>query len=88
MWSTQWTMLRSIAALLERLSRHREAAVLVSAIHTTTAGHRVFGTDEVMLKVLDEQLRRMLGDTAYDEAQAAGAGLDGDAAVDYALRAL
>ena len=28
MWSTQWTMLRSIAGLLSRLGRHRDAAVL------------------------------------------------------------
>ena len=43
MWSTQWTMLRSIAGLLARLGRPREAAVLVGAVRATPAGHRIFG---------------------------------------------
>ena len=49
MWSTQWTMLRSIAGLLARLGRHREAAVLVGAVRATQAGHRIFGQDEAAL---------------------------------------
>ena len=49
MWSTQWTMLRSIAGLLDRLGRHRDAAVLEGAVRATAAGHRIFGADEVAL---------------------------------------
>ena len=46
MWSTQWTMLRSIAGLLARLGRSRDAAVLEGAVRATDVGHRIFGADE------------------------------------------
>ena len=88
MWSTQWTMLRSIARLLDRLGRHRDAAVLEGAIRATAAGHRLFGADAEALDALGEQLRDALGDEAYEEARRQGAVLDGDAAVEHALRAL
>ena len=39
MWSTQWTMLRSIAGLLARLDRHRDAALLEGAIRATLAAY-------------------------------------------------
>ena len=38
MWSTQWTMLRSIAGLLARLERPREAAVLLGAVTVDAGG--------------------------------------------------
>ncbi len=88
MWSTQWTMLRSIAGLLARLGRYREAAVLEAAVRTTAAGHRIFGADEVALAELATRLRGELGDAAYEEAHRQGAVLDGDAAVEHALRSL
>jgi tetratricopeptide (TPR) repeat protein len=88
MWSTQWTMLRSIAGLLARLERSKDAAVLVGAVRATQAGHRIFGTDEAALTELGAQLQATLGDEAYAEALGEGAGLDGDAAVEHALRAL
>ena len=88
MWSTQWTMLRSIAGLLARLGRHRDAAVLEGAVRATSAGHRIFGADAVALDQLSSRLRDALGDDAYESARRAGAALDGDAAVEHALRAL
>jgi tetratricopeptide (TPR) repeat protein len=88
MWSTQWTMLRSIAGLLPRLGKDRDAAVLLGAIQATDAGHRVFGADEVALLDLDRRLRATLGPAAYERALAEGAVLDGDAAVEHALLAL
>jgi tetratricopeptide (TPR) repeat protein len=88
MWSTQWTMLRSIAGLLARLEHPRDAAALLGAIRATQAGHRIFGDDEVALARLDSELRATLGDAAYETAVAQGAALDGDAAVELALRAL
>ena len=88
MWSTQWTMLRSIAGLLPRLGHDRDAAVLLGAIQATQAGHRVFGADEVALSELGRRLRETLGSEAYEVALAEGAVLDGDAAVEHALRAL
>ena len=88
MWATQWTMLRSIAGLLARLGRPRDAAVLEGAVRTTDAGHRIFGEDEVVLAELGARLRSELGDDAYDAARREGAALDGDAAVEHALRAL
>ena len=72
MWSTQWTMLRSIAGLLARLGRHRDAAVLHGAVRATGAGHRIFGADEVALDELGARLRAALGDDAYEAARRRG----------------
>ena len=88
MWSTQWTMLRSIAGLLNRLDRPRESAVLVGSVRATQAGHRIFGEDEARLTELTALLRERLGDADYEAAFGEGAALDGDAAVELALRAL
>jgi tetratricopeptide (TPR) repeat protein len=88
MWSTQWTMLRSVAGLLARLGRHRDAAALVGAVRATRSGHRIFGADEAALEELESRLRGVLGDEIYAAAIAEGAELDGDAAVELALRAL
>lgn len=87
-WSTQWTMLRSIAMLLGRLGRWHEAAVLEGAVRATDEGHRIFGADEQALASLAAAAERALGGDAYREALGAGAALDGDAAASLALRAL
>jgi predicted ATPase/DNA-binding SARP family transcriptional activator len=87
-WSTQWTMLRSIAGLLARLDRPREAAVLLGAVRATQAGHRIFGEDEAALTELGSRLRAELGDAAYGTALDEGAELDGDAAVEHVVHAL
>ena len=88
MWASPWTMLRSIAALLSRRGAHHDAAVLVGAIRATDAGHRIFGADEVALAELDRRLCDELGEDACAAAKADGARLDGEAAVEHALRAL
>jgi predicted ATPase/DNA-binding SARP family transcriptional activator len=88
MWSTQWTMLRSIAGLLARLGRPKDAAVLVGAVRATRFGHRIFGEDEAALTELDSRLRAELGNEIYETALSEGAALDGDAVVEHALRAL
>jgi hypothetical protein len=88
-WSTQWTMLRSICQLLARLGRWEDAAVLEGAVRATTAaGHRIFGADETALAELGAQLRAELGDDVYEARRTEGAALDGDAAVEHALRSL
>jgi predicted ATPase/DNA-binding SARP family transcriptional activator len=87
MWSMQWTMLRSVALLLERIERPREAGVLASAVTNDGFGHAVFGDDAVALQQLSERLRRRLGDEGWDAAAAEGRSLDGDAVVEFALRA-
>jgi predicted ATPase/DNA-binding SARP family transcriptional activator len=88
MWPTQWTMLRSIVGLLERLRRHRDAAVLEGAVRATAAGHRIFGADERALHEIGTRLRTALGDDAYELARREGARLDGEAAAEHALRSL
>jgi hypothetical protein len=87
-WSTQWTMLRSVAALLARLGRHREAAALLGAVRATRAGHRIFGADEIALAELGARLRAALGDDVFEESHRRGAALDGDAAAELGLQAL
>jgi predicted ATPase/DNA-binding SARP family transcriptional activator len=88
MWSTQWTMLRSVAALLARLGRPVEAATLEGAVRSTAAGHRIFGADAIALDELGHGLRVELGAASYDRARACGAQLDGDGAVELALQSL
>jgi hypothetical protein len=88
MWSTQWTMLRSIATLLERMGLARDAARLEGAVRATGSGHRIFGADAQALDDLSARLRRALGDAAYEAARGEGARLDDDAAVEHALRSL
>jgi predicted ATPase/DNA-binding SARP family transcriptional activator len=87
-WSTQWTMLRAIAVLLERLGRLRDAAVLEGAVRSTAAGHRIFGADRAALDELRARLRSQMGDADYAAAVDEGRALDGDAAVEHALRSL
>ena len=88
MWPTQWTMLRSVASVLAQRGALREAAVLEGAVRSTDAGHRIFGADEQALTELGTRLRAALGDDAYEAARSEGSQIDGDAAVDLALRAL
>ena len=87
-WATQWPMLRSVAALLHRMGRDRDAAVLVAAVRHTSAGHRLYGADAVAMAELDDDLRRRLGPSEHTAARAEGLVLDGDAAVEHALRSL
>jgi predicted ATPase/DNA-binding SARP family transcriptional activator len=87
-WSTQWTMLRSICVVLARLERWDDAAVLEGAIRATTSGHSIYGADEAALAELSDRLRAKLGDETYEARRRDGAVLDGDAAVEHALRAL
>ena len=62
--------------------------MLTGSVLATHAGHRIFGEDEAALAELGQRLREALGDEAYETALAEGAELDGDAAVELALRAL
>ena len=57
-------------------------------VRSTAAGHRIFGADEAALDELGARLRAALGDEGYRAALDEGAALDGDAAVEHALRAL
>ena len=68
MWSSQWTMLRSVATLLERVGQCHDAAVLEGAVRSTRAGHRIFGADAVALDELSARLRTTLGDDDYTAA--------------------
>ena len=88
MWSTQWTMLRSIAGLLDRLGRPHDAAVLTGSVLATRAGHRIFGEDEAALAELGTRLRERSETRPTRLRWREGAELDGDAAVELALRAL
>jgi hypothetical protein len=88
MWPTQWTMMRSIARLLARLGRDREAAVLLGAVRATGSGHQIFGSDQLALAELADELQRRLGDADCAAAVGEGATLDGAGAAALALRAL
>lgn len=86
--STQWTVLRSVVDLLERLGRRREAAMLEGAVRSADGGHQIFGADEVALLEVGARLRTALGDAAYEAARRAGSELDGNGAAELALRSL
>ena len=88
MWSTQWTMMRSITGLLLRLGQYADAAVLEGAVRGTTGGHRIFGADEAALGETSGRLRAGLGEQAYAAARRHGASLDWDGAADHAVAAL
>jgi predicted ATPase/DNA-binding SARP family transcriptional activator len=88
MRATQWTMLRTVAVLLERMGRLEDAAALLRAVTTTEEGNRVFGDDAVTLEALGQRLRHALGDEGFERAAEAGEGMDGEAAAAHALRAL
>jgi hypothetical protein len=88
MRSTQWTVLRSVVGLLERLDRPHDAAVLEGAVRFAVDGAEIFGADEVILREVGERLRAALGDEAYDAARREGARLDGTAAAEFALHSL
>jgi hypothetical protein len=62
--------------------------VLEGAVRSTRSGHRIFGQDEEFLRELGDRLRTALGDPDYEVARRHGAELDGNAAVEFALRAL
>jgi hypothetical protein len=87
-WSTLWTLMRGVVALLVRLERYRDAAVLEGAVRSTASGHRIFGADAVALAELGRRVRAELGDEAYEAAVREGSTLDGERAVEHALRAL
>ena len=87
MWSTQWTMLRSIAGLLARLGRHRDAAVLEGPSGrprpaTASSARRGGARPSSVAVARGARRRRLRGGAA-----ARGRVLDGDAAVEHALRA-
>ena len=88
MWSTQWTMLRSIAVLLARLGRHRDAAVLEGAVRATPTATASSVPTRRRSPSSATRLRHALGDEGYEAARREGAALDGDAAVEHALRSL
>jgi hypothetical protein len=88
MRATQWTMLRTVAQLLDRMGRLEDAATLLRAVTTTEEGNRVFGADAVALDALEARLRGALGDESFERAAAPGQGMDGVAAAAEALRAL
>ena len=87
-WATEWTVLRSIAGLLARLGRSRDAAVLAGAVLGPERGHRIFGADEEALRELETSLRTAMGAEAYERAREEGAVLDAEQAVGHALRSL
>ena len=86
-YSVLWTLLRSIAQLLDRLGKPRAAAVLLGAVAAPGSGHDVFGDDALRLADLATRLEASLGDD-FAVARAQGAGLDVGAAAALAAAEL
>ena len=57
-------------------------------MRATSAGHRIFGADEAALAELGRAAARRARRRGLRDALDEGAVLDGDAAVEHALRAL
>jgi predicted ATPase/DNA-binding SARP family transcriptional activator len=79
--SPLWTALRSIAELLDRCERPREAAVLYGAVTDPPVGHRVYGDDAQLLGSLHERLSHRLGPDEVARRIADGAALDDSGAI-------
>ena len=86
-YSVLWTLLRSIAQLLERLGKPRAAAVLLGAVTAPGSGHEVFGDDALLLADLATRLEADLGED-FTVARAEGSGLDVEAAAALAASEL
>jgi predicted ATPase/DNA-binding SARP family transcriptional activator len=82
-----WTMVRSVAELLARLGRDRDAALLLGAAAAPDRGTEVFGPEEERLRTLGTQLSVRLGERGYTEALSAGKELDEAAAAAVATAA-
>ena len=86
-WSVLWTLLRSMAILLERMGRHRPSAVLLAAVLAPGAGHEVFGDDAVRLAELKARLEPALGED-FSLASEEGAALSVEEAAQLAAAEL
>ena len=88
-WSTQWTMLRSVAGAPGEPRPPAEAAVLAGAVLATHEGHRIFGADEAALdRARPRGCEPPSATRPTRPPRARGAVLDGDAAAEHALRSL
>ena len=87
-WSVMWTMIRAVSELLVRLGSPRDAAVLHGAVAASSTAAEAYGDDARRLDDLVGELRRQLGDEAFDAARSEGAAQSDDATVLFAEAAL
>ncbi|MEV4414799.1 BTAD domain-containing putative transcriptional regulator [Catellatospora sp. NPDC049609] len=82
-WHHQWTTLRNLIRLLVRLGVHEEAATLLGALGA--ADTAAYGADADGMLAAERTLTAALGTARYPAATGAGAAMDPDAAVGFAL---
>jgi hypothetical protein len=75
-----WTAMRSVVELCVRIGADEPAARLLGGVLSPTAGHEVYGDDDVRLAQLREELSGRLGAERFAVALSAGSRLDDAAA--------
>lgn len=64
-WTHQWTTLRHVVGLLIEIGHPTEAARLLGAVRNPPTGARPYGSDDVLLDQLSEQLSSTLGSERF-----------------------
>ena len=74
-WTQQWTTLRSVADLMERLGDGRSAALVLGAVRDTRRTGVIFGADAARLDDLQHRLATVLDAHKLAELMSRGAAL-------------
>jgi predicted ATPase/DNA-binding SARP family transcriptional activator len=87
-WAPQWVALRTVVDLLARAGNPAGAAVLFGALTTSRTAAPAYGADAELLGATRARLDGVLGPEEAARLVAQGAGLNDDAAIGHAIRAL
>jgi predicted ATPase len=87
-WTHQWTTLRNLVHLLDRMDSCESAAVLAAAINAHSTAAQAFGTDAERMDAATERLTQRLGLANWSEATRRGAAMSEDEAVTFACDAI
>lgn len=88
-WAPLWITLRTVIALLMRVSALDDAAVLYAAAASPSSTRvAAYGADAFMLRKAVEELRARLGDEEFSRLHDAGCAMAPDEVVQFSLHAL
>lgn len=84
-WTQLWVAVRALAEALSRSGRHREAALLLAALHASPRASREYGADAARVRAVLDAARAALG-AGYAAVHDEGAALGDAGAVALARR--